>query len=76
MAEYALCGAFCRVTSYETIKYKHPKGRPQYIAENIHEGRIPRGEVYLDQLDCKAERGADKEGNAVYARCGEVFNAP
>lgn len=58
------------------FKNKFPKGRPQCIAENRHEGGILGGEICPDRFDGNAAPGADKERDAVYARCGEVFNAP
>lgn len=58
------------------FKKEYSRGRSQGIAENVHEGRIPRGQIYLGQLDGKAEAEAKKHGDAVYARWGEVFYLP
>jgi hypothetical protein len=58
------------------FKNKFPEGRPRCIAENTHEGGIQGGEIGLAQLDGKAERVVDQEIDDIYARCGEVFNAP
>ena len=51
------------------------KGRPEHIVENGGEGEIPGGEISLDQFEDIAEPGADMARDAVYARCGEVFDA-
>jgi hypothetical protein len=58
------------------FKNKFPRARPQRIAENRHEGEIPVEGICPAQLDSTAVSGADKERDAVYARCGEVFRAP
>lgn len=57
------------------LKNKFSKGRPQRIAENRHEEGMP-GEIGLSQPASTAVPAADKERDAVYARCGEVFSAP
>jgi hypothetical protein len=60
----------------DIFKNRFPKCRPRRIAENIYEGGIPGGEMRLAQLDGKPETVVDREIDAVYARCGEVFNSP
>jgi hypothetical protein len=58
------------------FKNKFSKDHPQRAVENEHENGIPGGELCLDQSAVTAVPVADKERDAVYARCGEVFSAP
>ena len=56
------------------FKKKYSSSCSHGIAENVHEGRISHGKIYLDQFDSNAETGADKDREYICARCREVFH--
>ncbi len=55
---------------------RFPKGRLGRTAESSHEVEIPEGEGSLVQFFGNAGPGVEKGEDAIYARCGEVFDEP
>jgi hypothetical protein len=58
------------------FKKKHSSRSSRAIAVNSHKVDTLRGEPYPVPVDVKADAEAAKQGDAVYARCGEVFRQP
>ena len=52
---------------------QNTRNRSQGIADNIEKGRIPHGEIYLGQLDGDADAEAERYGDPVCNRSGNIF---